>query len=476
MGKGKKAMLEITKIKMTPALSAEHQRKWDESRWECKMDDPERNYDKSRAHLNFEVRKGAVIAPVDKSVCIKEKVDARIAEWKAERLEETGVEPKVRSTQHLSVCLVMGGNSERMNELAFGNQVLQERGSNAHIKRMPEIEQFALDNYMALSERVGEKNIISFIVHCDEKNCHIHATITPILEDGRLSAKDMFGGSSLVAARAKMREWHDWYAAVNEKWGLERGDDIHETGARHKSLEEHNRELHRENKSLEEELETKRRAVKGLTTMIENLTRRQEETQSQIAELEAQQQESDSNKEDILRQIKFLNQTLIEIRISMREKRGKLDQVNQELDSLKSTYNAKLKGLDAIMKKDNVMINYINRDAEIILKASIFDQVLYDVVKICREIPEADAMAEDTFIDDRNNFRFNDVLDRARRVFLAGLDGATSVAPSSGGGGTSNDMPWRDKDEDFLHFAHRVMLYAHAKCYPGSRYKRTQSR
>lgn len=49
-------------------------------------------------------------------------------------------------------------------------------------------------------------------------------------------------------------------------------------------------------------------------------------------------------------------------------------------------------------------------------------------------------MAEDTFIDDRNFLRFNDVLDRGRQVFLAGLDGATSVTPSSGGGGTSNDM------------------------------------
>ena len=95
---------------------------------------------------------------------------------------------------------------------------------------------------MPNTERISEKNIISFIAHCDEKSCHIHATITPILEDGRLSAKDMFGGGSLVAARDKMREWHDWYAAVNEKWGLE----------------------------------TKRRAVKGLTTMIENLARRQE--------------------------------------------------------------------------------------------------------------------------------------------------------------------------------------------------------
>ena len=167
---------------------------------------------------------------------------------------------------------------------------LQERGNNAHIERMPEIEQFALDNYRALAKRIGEKNIISFIAHCDEKGCHLHATITPILEDGRLSAKDMFGGGSIDAARGKMKEWHDWYAAVNEKWGLERGDDIHETGARHKSLEEHNRELHRENKSLEEELETKRRAVKGLTTMIEKLSDQRKEIEAEIESLEVQLQ------------------------------------------------------------------------------------------------------------------------------------------------------------------------------------------
>ena len=90
----------------------------------------------------------------------------------------------------------------------------------------------------------------------------------------------MFGGSSLIAARNKMREWQERYAVTNEKWGHERGDDIHETGACHDSFEEHSREPHLENKSIEEELETKRRAVKGLTTMIENLTRRQEEIQS----------------------------------------------------------------------------------------------------------------------------------------------------------------------------------------------------
>lgn len=160
----------------------------------------------SRAHLNFEIRKGGKIASIDQTVCIKEKVDVRIAEWKAERLAETGAEPTVRCTQHKSVCLILGGNRERMNELAFGNQVIQERGNNAHVKRMPEIEQFALDNYNALAKRISEKNIISFIVHCDEKNCHIHATITPIIEDGRLSAKEMFGGGSKIAASEKMRK------------------------------------------------------------------------------------------------------------------------------------------------------------------------------------------------------------------------------------------------------------------------------
>ena len=475
MGKGKKAMLEVSKMKMTPALSAEHQRKWDESRWECKLDDPERNYDKSRAHLNFEVRKGGVIAPVDQSVCIKEKVDARIAEWKAERLAATGKEPIVRSTQHLSVSLVIGGNSERMNELAFGNQMLQERGNNAHIKRMPEIEQFALDNYKALAERIGEKNIISFIAHCDEKNCHIHATITPILEDGRLSAKDMFGGGSLVAARDKMREWHDWYAAVNEKWGLERGDDIHETGARHKSLEEHNRELHRENKSLEEELETKRRAVRGLTTMIENLTRQQKEIESQIAELEAQLRQSDSNKNDIARDIQELQNKLFDVREKLSEKVAKLHEAEDELESLRDEYDSQTDLLNNIINYDKQIAGYLHQHVSILLKAAILDQVLHDATQICRKLPEAAAMAENTFIDDYNFLRWKDVFTTGLRVFMNGIDGATSVAQTSGGGGTSSDMPWREKDEDYLHWAYRAMRYAHAKHYPGNKLKKSKS-
>ena len=62
------------------------------------------------------------------------------------------------------------------------------------------------------------------------------------------------------------------------------------------------------------------------------------------------------------------------------------------------------------------------------------------------------------------------------RFFMYGIDGATSVAQTSGGGGTLSDMPWRDKDEDFLDWARRAMRYAHAKHYPGNRLKRSLSK
>ena len=109
-----------------------------------------------------------------------------------------------------------------------------------------------------------------------------------------------------------------------------------------------------------------------------------------------------------------------------------------------------------------------------VLKASILNQVLFDAARICRESRDATALAEDTFIDDRNFLRWNDVLKTGMQVFMAGINGATSVAQTSGGGGTTSDMPWREKDEDYLHWAWRAMQYAHAKHYPGNKFRKSK--
>ena len=126
------------------------------------------------------------------------------------------------------------------------------------------------------------------------------------------------------------------------------------------------------------------------------------------------------------------------IKVGLRDKTDKLNNVNRDLDILKSANNSKLEIFNAVKEKDKEVVDFLNHHASIIVKASILEQVLCDATRICRELPDAEAMAEDAFIDDRNYFRWEDVLNTGLHIFIAGLNGATSMAPSSGGGGTSN--------------------------------------
>ncbi len=44
-----------------------------------------------------------------------------------------------------------------------------------------------------LYKRIGKENVISAVVHMDEKTPHMHLCFCPITKDGRLSAKDILG-------------------------------------------------------------------------------------------------------------------------------------------------------------------------------------------------------------------------------------------------------------------------------------------
>lgn len=63
----------------------------------------------------------------------------------------------------------------------------------------------------------GKENIVRFTVHLDEKTPHIHCVHVPLTADGRLSAKELLGGSKLLRAR------QDDYAEAMKSFGLERG-------------------------------------------------------------------------------------------------------------------------------------------------------------------------------------------------------------------------------------------------------------
>lgn len=70
------------------------------------------------------------------------------------------------------------------------------------------------------ADKYGEENVVDIRWHFDQTTPHLHLTVVPITEDGRLSAKDVFKPS-----KTNMRKWQkDWYSEVAEPMGYEEPD------------------------------------------------------------------------------------------------------------------------------------------------------------------------------------------------------------------------------------------------------------
>jgi hypothetical protein len=132
--------------------------------------------------------------------------EARIAEV---------VTRKVRADQVRVVEVIMTGSPE-----AF---IRDKDGRAADYSN----SQWAVDNLNFLKMKFGEKNVVSFTLHQDEKTPHIHAVLVPITPDGRLSAKDTF-------TRQSLRELQTDYAQAMASHGMSRG--IEHSQAEHQPM------------------------------------------------------------------------------------------------------------------------------------------------------------------------------------------------------------------------------------------------
>lgn len=80
-----------------------------------------------------------------------------------------------------------------------------------------------------LIQRVGRENVVSAVVHMDERTPHMHLTFVPLTKDNRLCAKEILGN------RASLSRWQDDFHAciVKALPDLERGESSRQTGRRH---------------------------------------------------------------------------------------------------------------------------------------------------------------------------------------------------------------------------------------------------
>jgi len=343
--------------------------------------------DWSRASLNFEVVIGKhgkpVVQPIDHAKpSLQERWQQRIDEgYKAVVHTKKGdVRKPIKKSEIKIVKMELGGNRDRMHELAFDRKVnLGKRGigTNGDVHRREDIEQWAIDCYNHLAKKYGAENIIDFVVHLDETNPHIHVTLVPLTQDGKLSYTELFGGShaqAVAAAKAdgtkpnfqkQMSEYTkqlhtDFFNDVGAKWGLDRGDDIKITGNTHKSTEESLREKN----AIEEEIAQKDEQLQQRNSSVLTLTNRQTELQGKVEDLEEASRRAD---ETLTAKNKILSKMGVQIvrptleiedeneRLKAEKEKALADAREEKEKAVAATEKAKKAysdGVSAVLKKD----------------------------------------------------------------------------------------------------------------------------
>ena len=158
------------------------------------------NADPSRKHENKII--------VDHGYNLNKAIQERISEgYKGKRV--------IRKDAVKSLSLVMTGSHEQMKNL-------EESGK---------LGDWVKANQKYLSEKYGEKNIVSLALHMDERTPHLHAVVVPLTHDGRLSAKEVVGN------REDLRLQQTEYGKRMEKFGLSRG--LENSPAHHEDVKEY---------------------------------------------------------------------------------------------------------------------------------------------------------------------------------------------------------------------------------------------
>ena len=469
---------------MTRGQSNEHLRDY-------KVTDPDAKkygfYDPTRVHLNFEVTKGGIVAPVNKSYPIDQRFQD-ICNKRGIKIPEP-IKFKDGSTKNriLLADIILGGSRAQMLKLAFGDQHidLSKGADNSNITRKEDIEKWAVDQYKLMCKLYGEENIVAFIVHLDEKNPHVHLTLLPEVE-GKISYKKLFVGKDKEEARQKFLYLHDVIAAVNAKWGLDRGDNIKQTGAKHRSTEEYMlwlrdacNELEQKKdglsdsvsglqeslKLLEGEIRKNEIKVKGLTTMINNKMIVLHDLEQEQEQAEASLLTSEYNKQEVERQKKNLETLIASNQDFLDKKRKELDETKELLELLKKQHAEKLQQLKETDKEltekqyklrdiNNEYINEINKT----LLSEIGNFIIYafqnnfwkDAKDLRSKLPLEDRITFDNIfnkalIPDLTEHG-DEILRTALALFLGKEGEAIEIASSAGGGGVSGG--WRGKKDD----------------------------
>ncbi len=181
------------------------------------------NADESRTHLNREL------------IDFPESVANRTRAIQ-HRLDTAGLKRKVGKNQTRAIRVLLSGTHEQMMPLV----------------REGRLDDWCRANIKWLHDTFGRENLVSCVLHMDEKTPHLHATVVPIVtsprtrrrREGEQKYKEKAPAPRLCAnelmTRGQLRQYQDTYAQAMAGFGLKRG--IVESGARHQTQQQYNRQ------------------------------------------------------------------------------------------------------------------------------------------------------------------------------------------------------------------------------------------
>lgn len=419
------------------------------------------NADRSRTHLNREL------------VSFPEEVRNR-TEAIQYRIDNAGLSRKVAGNQCKAIRIILTGTHEQMIKI-------QEEGR--------------LDNWMKINlkwlhETFGKENVVSCVMHMDEKTPHLHATIVPIVtaerqrrerererkyntkSGPRLSADD-------VLKRAKLHEYQNTYAAAMSQFGLKRG--IVGSSARHIATSTHYKQqmqqLEENIARLQEEVEKTKegkstifaifgkgdlaKARKELASKNEELTK----LQAKIAKLEAekatlkQKHESDIAKQRngyqkeidaAIRRSEIAERKVAEKEAVIERQKNKIEELDRKANPQRyrlssgaelighrflgnNPYSVTLKIWTKVKDIEHTAVAYLSDSDKRLHAFSNGELTEHELINACFSAAEQVSEIQANLL--------------SAAIELA-TGGAAQPHVGTGGGGSTSELPWRDKEKN----------------------------
>ena len=228
------------------------------------------------------------------------------------RLDNAGLERKIGKNQVRALRVMLSGSPEDMKR----------------IRQAGQLDAWAKDSCGWLQKTFGKENVVSAVLHLDEKTPHIHATVVPITRGERRKAKlerekNAQSGKRTyrtkkdrprlcaddVMARDKLKAYQTTYAEAMAKYGLQRGIDGSE--AKHISTQQYYREVFVRKNEMSEQIEAMIGQKEMLTVDIAALQAQQRAAQTDCNIIDEQRRKK---KEELEKAETELAQTRREIK------------------------------------------------------------------------------------------------------------------------------------------------------------------